>query len=105
MNKKNLFNILSDGTPNLGSALFSYIFVFIISFMAFTFFVKLSFIFAIITSLIISQIFLNFIFVPTKYNIFSELTSLNAFYIFIQVVTPISIYIFAFTVCLLMKKI
>ena len=87
---------LSSCTNDLTKALTAYMIVLILSF-CFMFFVFKSYVLqSIIFALIVSQIFINFIFIPTRYNIFSEFCNSNAFYIFIQTISPIVIYIYAF---------
>ena len=79
----------------LRKALVSYVVITILIFIFMIYFIKLEIIHSLVFSLILGQIFLNFIFIPTKYNIFSEFCNANAFYIFIQNFTPIVVYIYA----------
>jgi len=79
----------------LEKALFAYVVSFLVIFLILIFFFKKQILNSFIFSLILSQIFLNIIFLPTKYNIFSELTNTNALYILIQFATPVVAYVYS----------
>ena len=94
---KNMYN------DQLPKALGLYFIILILTFLFAVFFLKIKLFHAFIFALIIAYIFLYFIFIPTKYNIFSEFNSANAIYITIQYFTLITVFIYAL-VCSLKKS-
>lgn len=100
-NKKNISTVIKEITTidELDKALIAYLITFLIVFFILVLFLKKKLFISLVFSIILSHIFLSFIFIPTKFNIFRELNTSNVMYIFIQTVSPVIIYVFAIYKC------
>lgn len=91
---------LNDLNYEIKHAIIAYIVLFILTCLGLYYGAKFTFGGAFIISIVISQVFLNVIFMPTKIDFFSEFNSYVAIYCLIQFLAPIIIYIYAITMAI-----
>lgn len=76
-------------------AIIAYLFVLFVCVFIFYYILTIRFKSSFIISIIISQIFLNVICMPTRINFWTELNSSVATYSFIQLATPLVVFVYA----------
>lgn len=89
------FHCRSKGLDEVDRAILAYIFVFFVCVFIFYYILNIRFKSAFIISIIISQVFLNVICMPTRINFWTELNSGIAIYSFVQLATPLVVFIYA----------
>jgi hypothetical protein len=85
-------------------AILAYLVVFSVCLSIFYYILTIRFKSSFIISIIISQIFLNIVCMPTRINFWTELNSSIATYGFIQLATPLVVFVYAIACGLADKK-
>lgn len=95
VNHLNLKFLNSKDNREVDKAIITYIVVVLICIFVFYYGLRIRIRSAFIISIIIGQILLNVICLPTRLNFWTELNSSVALYSFIQIATPLTVFIYA----------
>ena len=98
------FRTKEGGLKEVDRAIIAYLFVVFVCIFIFYYILSIRFKSSFIISIIISQVFLNVICMPTRINFWTELNSSIATYSFVQLATPLVVFIYAIGCGLTDKK-